>query len=796
MVPTAADTAENTPAYQLPSASAAAVMTAPAGRIASAVNGWFNSAFDLLWRFPSGPLTNLMEGALALIRRSLFFVPTGVNATQAGTELSIAVNAGSVAYFRQDGATLQVSNVPLYFGARDFTASTVTDVTVTNPGNAGSAGFYFSAGSVAANLTTTQIDAITFADNAQFTGQVLASVSNDTLTLSQGVRGLAGVGFVGPVRLRTDVEVDAGSGDAVFNGTVDAATSGAQALTVTALGTTTFAAAVGGQTPLASLTTRGIAPLSVAQSGDSRTIPLHYLPDYFDVNNPSAQTTVKYGIDVAVGDNPSRMYLFDTGAPGFFAGYDSAVWRNVALGTQPVVIAYGDGSLFEAVATDAVVTIGTGSDAVSTRQPIQVGAIINGFGPIADGNPPLDFTNPAAPPWLGRFFGDFGADLQVMTVNDQPTLASPLFQLPGNLSSGFVVQLGPIGVAPQLTVGVTDALRDQFPYAVPFTAAGPLFPVSGYASADQFAFTGQYSVSQPGGATIPLGTYDFPGCAQQCLPTLIDSGAPSASVNLAGVNPPYPYADGGVLQSGTTVTATFPTAAGRLPLTWSWVAGENYSVDYLEYYGNPAAPASGQTMGPGLTLYNDFDVMFDVADQVIWLRPTDAQATVVLQSVSTTGVQSYAQNADLNGGYVTGGGDFTVGGVTTLLGNTVVEAGNGDVTFAGTVDGDAALTVNSSGATTFTREVGTQTTLTALTTDRGGSSATNGVVTWGNQDYRDNATLNGFYEALGSFAVGGSTTLDGPTSLTASSIVFNGTVDSLAVSSLDPDKMAALQSSL
>ncbi|MFM8600143.1 MAG: beta strand repeat-containing protein [Mycobacterium sp.] len=762
----------------------AAASASPADSISAAVNTLFNSAFDWLGSFPANPLTGALEGALVLVRRGLFFIPTGVSATQTGTVLSIAVSTGSVAYLRRDGTVLQVSDVPLYCGAAEFTASTVSDVSVTNPGNAGRAGLNVSAGSVAADLTATGVDAITFGDTAEFTGAVRATVSASTLTLTNAVRGLSGVSLSGPVRLRTDVEVDAGTGDATFTGTVDATTSGAQALTVTALGTTTFGAAVGGQAALGGLATRGIAPLTLAQSADSRTIPLHYLPTYYDVFAPTNSQLVKYGIDVAIGDNPSRMYLFDTGAPGFFAGYDSAAWRNVPLGTQSVFIDYGDGTEFDSVATNAVVTLGTGSHTVSTGQPVQIAAIITGSGPDPS-NSFLDFTNPDVPPWLSHYFGDFGADLQVFAVDGQPTLASPLFQLPGNLSSGFLVQLGPIGVQPQLTVGVTDALRNQFPYAIPFTAAGPLFPVSGYPSADQFAFTGQYSVSQPGGPTVVLGTYDFPGCAQQCLPTLIDSGAPSASVNLAGTSPPFPYAVDGnnesPLQPGTTVTATFPTAAGRPALTWSFVAGDNQSVDYLVYYAYPDTQASSQTMGPGLTLYNDFDVMFDVRDQVIWLRPTSAQAGVVLQSVTTTGAQSYAQKAELDGTYRTGGADFTVGGVTTLIGNTVIDTGAGDVTFSGSVDGGVALTVNSAGSTTFTRGTGSLSPLTTITTDRVGRTVTNGVETLGNQEYRDDLILSGNYFAGGRFAVGGSTILSGPVKLTANDgVELGGPVDSLA----------------
>lgn len=747
-----------------------------------AINGIFNSAFNWLSTFPSNPIANLLEGALVLVRRSLFFVPTGVSATQIGTELSISVNQGSVAYFRQDGAKLQVSGDPGFWGSPSFSSTTVSDVVVTNSGNAGSAGFVFASGKVDANLATSQVDSIRFQSSAAFTGTVKAVVTSGALTVTDAIRGLAGVSLEAPVRLANNVEIDARDGDATFTGTVDAQRAGSQSLSVLASGTTTFNSAVGGQTALSGLSTRGVTAVDIPQSADSKTIALHYLQQHAE---GLSQLVTRIGIDVAIGDNPSQLYEFDTGAFGFLAGYNSAFWNGVQPGFETISATFGSGNFLNGVAANAVVTLGSGAHTVSTANPVQIGAMLSG-GNTNTGQT-FDFTQPNNPPFDDLFFGDFGAGLSVQNVNGQPTLASPLFQLPGNLGNGFLVQLGPLGVQPQLTVGVTDALREQFTYAIPIgPATGALFPGSTYSSFPQFAFTGEYSVTQDG-VTVPLGTFDFPQCSQQCLPTVFDSGGAIMAVGLNGVNPPYPYevnssGNGLIVQPGTIFNATFPTAEGRPPLTWSFAAGEDGPVNMISYDGSdPAAPASGQSMN-AFNIYNDFDVMFDVEKQVIWLRPTNAQSTVVLNSVTTTGNQSYAQSASLAGAYSTGGGAFTVGGAVNLLDDTTVNTDSGDITFYGTVDGGYDLTVNSIGATTFVRQVGFDTVLSSLTTDAGGSTSTAEVVTTGNQTYGDDTTLNYFYQTTtGNFSIAGATTLAGFTELQilGGNVTFGGPVNSL-----------------
>jgi parallel beta-helix repeat protein len=754
--------------------------------VSTAVNHLFNSTFDWLAALPGGPIDDLITGALALVRRTLFFVPEGVTASQTTNGLVVTVNTGSTAYFRQDGTSVQVSGDPLFWGAEHFTLSADDTVAVSNPGNAGCAGFVFTSGTAHGDLTTTSIDSMRFEGDSAFTGRVDSALLGAPLSLRDAVRGLSGVAIDASVVLGNNVSVDAGMGDALFEGAVDGTKTGKQSLTVTALGGTVFVAPVGGVTPLASLLTQGIAPLNVAQNSDSTTIPLRFLPEFFGPppTSPTASPGgVKYGIDVAIGDNPSQVYEFDTGGTAFFAGYNQAFWTNVPLTTTPANEVYNSGIYYDGVVANTVVTLGQGKQTVSTAQPIGIGAILSG----GNATPPattLDFTNPLVPPVEGQFFGDFGASL---AVNNG--LANPLLQLPGNLGTGFLVQLGPIGVPPQLTVGVTDELREQFPYAVPVieSPAGGTYPTSGYPVLDQFGFAPAYSVTR-NGQTENLGTQPPLNitCAtsKPCLPTLIDSGAPTAGIRLGQDSVPYfATPNGEQLLPGTTFSAVFPTTQGRPALTWEFVAGENSSVNEVRYQ-QTQKPSNPENVNVGLTLYNYYDVMFDVVEKTIWLRPTGAQSTVQLNSVTTTGDQTYRQNVQLDGTYTTTkGGSFSVAGITVLDGDTVIATGDGDVRFSGTVDSATAgtpssLTVNTTGATGFVREVGGQAELASLAVNGGGDTRTAAVRTEQDQTYSGDVVLNGLYSVTdGTFSAAQSATLNGPVAVFGGDIDFGGTID-------------------
>jgi hypothetical protein len=143
--------------------------------ITTAVNTTFNAWFNQLGGFPANPISCLVEGALVLVRRTAFgLVPTGVVATVTGSTLMIDVDAGSVAYLRQNGTNLQVSGDPVFFRLlhqQQFDSSSVNTVDVTNT-STGHAGLNVTAGSVNASLETTGIDSLNFGADAQFDDSV------------------------------------------------------------------------------------------------------------------------------------------------------------------------------------------------------------------------------------------------------------------------------------------------------------------------------------------------------------------------------------------------------------------------------------------------------------------------------------------------------------------------------------------------------------------------------------------------------------------------------------------------
>ncbi len=100
----------------------------------------------------------------------------------------------------------------------------------------------------------------------------------------------------------------------------------------------------------------------------------------------------------------------------------------------------------------------------------------------------------------------------------------------------------------------------------------------------------------------------------------------------------------------------------------------------------------------------------------------------------------------LNGNITTANGNVNLNDVTAnpvvLAAATTVSAGAGNVNFNGTVNGGFALTVNTTGATTFGNVVGGTTALTSLTTNTGGTTTLTGsVTTTGTQTYNDAVIL-------------------------------------------------------
>ena len=258
-----------------------------------------------------------------------------------------------------------------------------------------------------------------------------------------------------------------------------------------------------------------------------------------------------------------------------------------------------------------------------------------------------------------------------------------------------------------LTIGITDPLRSQFPYSIPLTAASNpfnpfqplLYPVSNRLAFEDFAFSPDYTIAN-GSQSYNLGQ----------LPTICDTGAPSTSVRYPNNPPttPFPFTNGkNSFEAGTVLSAAFPTADGKQPLTWNQTIGNQQSVDKFGYMDSTGQASSVNNVNTGLNLFNQYDVMFDVERGRIRLRPNAGIGTVTIGSVTTTGDQNFTQNINIAGGIQSSAGKLTFGGKAYITGDSSLSTSAGNpVNFQNTIDGDNSLAITSDGTVTFGGSIG------------------------------------------------------------------------------------------
>ncbi|MDB6077181.1 MAG: filamentous hemagglutinin N-terminal protein, partial [Akkermansiaceae bacterium] len=162
-----------------------------------------------------------------------------------------------------------------------------------------------------------------------------------------------------------------------------------------------------------------------------------------------------------------------------------------------------------------------------------------------------------------------------------------------------------------------------------------------------------------------------------------------------------------------------------------------------------------------------------------------AGGNVALASLTTDAGGTTA----VNGGGITTSGVQVYGDTVTLGAPVSVFTGSA-ITFAATLDGASATTINAV-TTLFSGAVGGSTALTSLTTDAAGTTTVGGLVsTTGSQTYHDAVTLGSATSVFNGAAVTFGSTLDGAsdTTVNATTTTFGGTVGgTTALTSLTTD---------
>ncbi|MGD9689201.1 MAG: filamentous hemagglutinin N-terminal domain-containing protein [Phycisphaerales bacterium] len=244
------------------------------------------------------------------------------------------------------------------------------------------------------------------------------------------------------------------------------------------------------------------------------------------------------------------------------------------------------------------------------------------------------------------------------------------------------------------------------------------------------------------GGTMALGALDVSGGTIMLPASVTTSSAGGASGNQS-------YATAIVLAGDTALTAT-----GGTVMFGSTVDGTTGGMEDLTITGG--ASFAGAVGG-----------------------------TTALGTLSVSGATA------INGGAITTQGMQTFTGAVTLGADTMLDAGAADIMFGSTINSaDAtarALTLNSTGATTFGGNVGTTFALSTLTTDAGGTTTINAatVTTSGAQTYGDDVVL-GVDSTLNAASVAFAGNLDGTvasmqgltvnTPMSLGAVSFGGTI--------------------
>ena len=649
------------------------------------------------------------------------------------------------------------------------------------------------------------------------------------------------------------VDTSAGNQNIVFQkaGTID----GAFGLTLTSgTGAIAIAGAVGGTTPLASLTATGG---TITLSGNVTTTgPQIYTDTALDLNGASYKTTVsgtftENGATVLTGP-----VLVDTSAgnqnivfqtPGTIDG--APISPAVAPGAFGLTLTSGTGAIMIAGAVGGTTPL---ASLTATGGTITLGGNVTTTGPQSYTDTTLDLNGTAYTTTSGAF-----------TENGATVLTSPVlvdtsagnqnivFQKAGTIDGAFGLTLtsGTGAIAIAGAVGGTTPLAS-------LTATGGTITLSGNVTTTgpQIYTDAALDLNGASYKTTVGGTFTENGATVLTGPVLVDTSAGNqnivfqtpGTIDGAPISPAVaPGAFGLTLTSGTGAIMIAGAVGGTTPLASLTATGgtitlggnvtttgpQSYTDTILDLNGTAYTTTSGAFTENGATVLTspvlvdtsagNQNIVFQKAgtiDGAFGLTLTSGTGAIAIAgavggttplasltatggtitlsgNVTTTGPQIYTDTAlDLNGASykTTVSGTFTENGATVLTGPVLVDtsAGNQNIVFQapGTIDGAFGLTLNSgTGAITIAGAVGGTTPLASLMATGGTIMLDGNVTTTGPQSYTDTTLdLNGAsYKTTvsGTFTENGATVLTGPvlvdTSAGNQNIVFQapGTID-------------------
>lgn len=354
---------------------------------------------------------------------------------------------------------------------------------------------------------------------------------------------------------------------------------------------------------------QAMLPFVVFADSSSVTIPLQAVSVDQAGNN-------KLGITVSVAGGPPSLVTFDTGGTGLHIMQTQVPSVQPSPNSQYSSIDFGNGLVYSGYLATVPVTIDNPDGAaVASTTPMQV-MIIQKVS--CDSAHPQCGAPKSGQPVDGMFWGEFGAGMNPETLIIQgttqtTTICSPLRYLPGNLSTGYMIEnLTPsndsqgaqgqliIGLPTQIPVGYQSASLPTMSNTSCPGLSGPIYNDRGLRLTYQ----------------IGNGTQTYP---PQILPTLFDTGGGSYVSYFTNNSQGYPIQGGGTYG---LLEPDYLFSAQSSVFNWSFTTGSEFNLNAVEVLAPSNSVALvGDYVNTGITFFFNYNVIFDFANGSLSFAP-------------------------------------------------------------------------------------------------------------------------------------------------------------------------------
>lgn len=328
----------------------------------------------------------------------------------------------------------------------------------------------------------------------------------------------------------------------------------------------------------------------------------------------------KLGIWASLGDsNVPGLFEFDTGGAGFYAAINSSTpwWNQNSLDPEHTfTYQYASGFVYQGYVAKTSVKLFDSGTAIApqviTGHTVHVGQTTQ----ITDSHTSTTLwdsdTQLSQPPIDQSFFGDFGLSLQSSSSNIVNVIAQLSYG--PNVSAGFIVHAGAHGVMndSHIQIGLTPEDMTTFPIMFKLTGSGGFFPDTTLPYYPLQLIKGTITLNDDAYEQTEIGlTFD----TGNQTPVIFDGSVPTDLL------------DGDRLKDGVLLSIT-ANSETSLTTILEFIAENIEGVNKVDVQ-TPVDPTN-LSVNLGLTVFEKYDVLFDIENGYLGLRPIPEPSTWTL----------------------------------------------------------------------------------------------------------------------------------------------------------------------